>query len=94
MTMNNDNFNTNSSGDFSAHEWLRYTRHLQLPQIGVSGQKKLKRSNVLIIGAGGLGSPVALYLAAAGVGQITIVDGDYVDVTNLQRQIIVTTDQL
>lgn len=94
MTMNNDNFNTNSSGDFSAHEWLRYTRHLQLPQIGVSGQKKLKRSNVLIIGAGGLGSPVALYLAAAGVGQITIVDGDYVDVTNLQRQIIFTTDQV
>ncbi len=94
MTMNNDDSNKNSSGYFSSEEWLRYTRHLQLPQIGVSGQKKLKQSKVLIVGAGGLGSPVALYLAAAGVGHITIVDGDYVDVTNLQRQIIFTTDQV
>jgi molybdopterin/thiamine biosynthesis adenylyltransferase/rhodanese-related sulfurtransferase len=94
MTMNIDDSNKNSTGDFSSEEWLRYTRHLQLPQIGVSGQKKLKQSKVLIVGAGGLGSPVALYLAAAGVGQITIVDGDYVDVTNLQRQIIFTTDQV
>lgn len=94
MTTNNDVSSTNSSGDFSAQEWLRYTRHLQLPQIGVVGQKKLKGSRVLIVGAGGLGSPVALYLAAAGVGQITIIDGDHVDVTNLQRQIIFTTDQV
>lgn len=94
MTTNNDVADKHSSGDFSAEEWLRYTRHLQLPQIGVVGQKKLKRSRVLIVGAGGLGSPVALYLAAAGVGQITIIDGDHVDVTNLQRQIIFTTDQV
>ena len=92
--MNNDDVNNNLSGDFSSDEWLRYTRHLQLPQIGVSGQKKLKQSKVLIVGAGGLGSPVALYLAAAGIGQIIIVDGDHVDLTNLQRQIIFTTDQV
>jgi molybdopterin/thiamine biosynthesis adenylyltransferase/rhodanese-related sulfurtransferase len=94
MTTHNDVADKHFSGDFSAEEWLRYTRHLQLPQIGVTGQKKLKRSRVLIVGAGGLGSPVALYLAAAGVGQITIIDGDHVDVTNLQRQIIFTTDQV
>ena len=76
---------------FSSHEWLRYTRHLQLPNFGVAGQSKLKASHVLVVGAGGLGSPVCLYLAAAGVGHITIVDGDHVDITNLQRQIIFTT---
>ena len=80
--------------NFSGSEWLRYTRHLQLPQLGVAGQKRLKDSHVLIIGAGGLGSPVSLYLAAAGVGQITIVDGDQVDLTNLQRQIIFSTADL
>ena len=72
---------------FSEREWLRYTRHLQLPQLGVAGQRRLKNASVLIVGAGGLGSPVSLYLAAAGVGKITIVDGDSVDLTNLQRQI-------
>ena len=79
---------------FSDSEWLRYTRHLQLPQLGISGQKRLKASRVLIVGAGGLGSPVSLYLAAAGVGHITIVDGDTVDLTNLQRQILFTTDDI
>ncbi|MGH1484975.1 MAG: molybdopterin-synthase adenylyltransferase MoeB [Cellvibrionaceae bacterium] len=83
-----------SSMNFSGSEWLRYTRHLQLPQFGVAGQKRLKDSRVLIIGAGGLGSPVSLYLAAAGVGHITIVDGDQVDLTNLQRQIIFSTDEV
>lgn len=73
---------------FSSNEWLRYTRHIQLPQIGPEGQTRLKQSTVLIIGCGGLGSPVALYLAAAGVGHIILVDGDSVDVTNLQRQIL------
>lgn len=69
-------------------EILRYSRHLILPEVGMEGQKKLKAARVLCIGAGGLGSPLALYLAAAGVGTIGIVDFDVVDVTNLQRQII------
>lgn len=79
---------------FSPSEWLRYTRHLQLPQVGVEGQLRLKRARVLIVGAGGLGSPVSLYLAAAGLGHITIIDGDKIDLTNLQRQILFTTEQV
>jgi molybdopterin-synthase adenylyltransferase len=70
---------------------LRYSRHILLPKIGYEGQEKLSLSHVLIIGAGGLGSPVALYLAAGGVGHLTICDFDTVDLTNLQRQIIHTT---
>lgn len=66
---------------------LRYSRHILLNDIGVEGQEKLLTSHALVIGAGGLGSPVALYLGTAGVGQITIVDNDVVDLTNLQRQI-------
>jgi adenylyltransferase/sulfurtransferase len=66
---------------------LRYSRHILLPQVDIEGQEKLLASHALIIGAGGLGSPVALYLAASGVGRITIADGDVVDLTNLQRQI-------
>src|SRR5213083_1601812 len=69
-------------------ELLRYSRHLILPDVGVPGQEKLKAARVLLIGAGGLGSPVALYLAAAGVGTLGLVDFDNVDVTNLQRQIL------
>ena len=69
----------------------RYARHLILKGVGVKGQKRLLASSVLIIGAGGLGSPIALYLAAAGVGHIGLVDGDTVDLSNLQRQIIHTT---
>ncbi len=68
-------------------ELLRYSRHILLNEIGIEGQEKLLASRVLIIGAGGLGSPVALYLGTAGVGHITIVDNDVVDTTNLQRQI-------
>ncbi|MDQ3195203.1 MAG: HesA/MoeB/ThiF family protein [Burkholderiales bacterium] len=67
---------------------LRYSRHILLPQIGIEGQQKLLASHALVIGAGGLGSPIALYLAASGVGTITICDGDTVDLTNLQRQIV------
>ncbi len=72
----------------------RYSRHIILQQIGGTGQEKLLSSKVLIIGAGGLGSPAALYLAAAGVGMIGIVDGDKVDLTNLQRQVIHATGDL
>src|SRR5438132_13622956 len=72
-------------------EIKRYSRHLILPEVGLEGQKKLKAAKVLCIGAGGLGSPVALYLAAAGVGTLGIVDFDVVDYTNLQRQIIHST---
>ncbi len=72
-------------------EILRYSRHLIMPDVGMDGQQKLKAARVLCIGAGGLGSPLALYLAAAGVGTLGIVDFDVVDYTNLQRQIIHTT---
>ncbi|MBZ0306030.1 MAG: molybdopterin-synthase adenylyltransferase MoeB, partial [Anaerolineae bacterium] len=72
----------------SKEEILRYSRHLIMPEVGIEGQKKLKAAKVLLIGTGGLGSPVSLYLAAAGVGNIGIVDYDVVDFTNLQRQVI------
>jgi sulfur-carrier protein adenylyltransferase/sulfurtransferase len=75
-------------------EVLRYSRHLLLPEVGVEGQRKLKAARVLAIGAGGLGSPLSLYLAAAGVGTIGIVDFDVVDLTNLQRQIVHGTSTL
>ncbi|HEV2149344.1 MAG TPA: molybdopterin-synthase adenylyltransferase MoeB [Longimicrobiaceae bacterium] len=72
----------------SGAETLRYARHLILPEVGPAGQRKLKGSRVLLVGAGGLGSPVALYLAAAGVGTLGMVDFDVVDATNLQRQVL------
>ena len=75
-------------------EVLRYSRHLLLPEVGIEGQRKLKAARVLTIGAGGLGSPLSLYLAAAGVGTIGIVDFDVVDLTNLQRQIVHGTSTL
>lgn len=70
------------------NQLLRYSRHILLPQIGIEGQQKLMDSHALIVGAGGLGSPVALYLGAGGVGRLTICDFDKVDLTNLQRQVI------
>ncbi len=73
--------------DMTDDDLLRYSRHLLLDDIGIEGQARLGAAHVLVIGAGGLGSPVALYLGSAGVGHITIVDGDRVDLTNLQRQI-------
>jgi molybdopterin/thiamine biosynthesis adenylyltransferase len=74
--------------ELSQDEILRYSRHLILPDVGIAGQRKLKAAKVLLIGAGGLGSPLALYLAAAGVGHIGLVDFDVVDFTNLQRQVL------
>ncbi|MDE3057087.1 MAG: molybdopterin-synthase adenylyltransferase MoeB [Bacteroidota bacterium] len=78
----------------SKEELLRYSRHLLIPEVGLTGQKKLKAAKVLVIGAGGLGSPVSMYLAAAGVGTIGIVDFDVVDATNLQRQILHSTNDV
>jgi len=84
---------SSSSGpaNLSKEEILRYSRHLIMPEVALEGQQRLKAARVLCIGAGGLGSPVALYLAAAGVGTLGLVDFDVVDYTNLQRQIIHTT---
>jgi adenylyltransferase/sulfurtransferase len=73
---------------------LRYSRHILLPQIGIEGQDKLRAAHTLIVGLGGLGSPAAIYLAAAGVGALTICDGDTVDLTNLQRQIMHRNDAI
>src|SRR5947199_6402105 len=72
----------------SKEEILRYSRHLIMPEVGMEGQLKLKSAKVLLIGTGGLGAPLGLYLAAAGVGRIGLVDFDVVDFTNLQRQVI------
>lgn len=80
------------AGTFSGEELERYARHITLREVGGPGQKKLKQAKVLVVGAGGLGSPVLLYLAAAGVGRIGVIDHDEVDLSNLQRQII-HTDQ-
>lgn len=76
------------TAELSHDEILRYSRHLLIPEVGLEGQKKLKASSALVIGTGGLGSPVALYLAAAGIGRIGLVDFDVVDESNLQRQVI------
>jgi adenylyltransferase/sulfurtransferase len=74
--------------NLSSHEVARYSRHLIMPEVGLDGQKRLKAASVLLIGAGGLGSPLGLYLAAAGIGRIGLVDFDVVDFSNLQRQIL------
>lgn len=80
--------------NLTPEQYIRYSRHLILPEIGEEGQKKLLQAKVLIIGAGGLGSPLGLYLAAAGVGTIGLVDFDVVDLSNLQRQILHTHDEI
>ena len=76
------------AGELTVDEVRRYSRHLIIPDVGMTGQKRLKNAKVLVVGAGGLGSPALLYLAAAGVGTLGIIDFDVVDESNLQRQII------
>ena len=80
--------------ELTREQILRYSRHLIMPEVGIEGQRKLKDAGILLIGAGGLGSPLGLYLAAAGVGRLGIVDFDVVDFTNLQRQIIHRTEDV
>src|SRR2546430_2560289 len=77
----------NPSASLSNEEILRYSRHLIMPEVGMEGQLKLKNAKVLLIGTGGLGAPLGLYLAAAGIGKLGLVDFDVVDFTNLQRQV-------
>src|SRR5271155_350881 len=77
-----------AQASLSSQEVARYSRHLIMPEVGMDGQKRLKAASVLLIGAGGLGSPLGLYLAAAGVGRIGLVDFDVVDFSNLQRQVL------
>lgn len=88
----------NSNGAFrfawDADKTQRYRRHILLDEIGIEGQERIAASNVLIVGAGGLGSPVITYLAAAGVGHICVVDGDIVELSNLQRQVVFSTSDL
>ncbi|WP_372613142.1 HesA/MoeB/ThiF family protein [Aquicoccus sp.] len=85
-----DETRTEAQGPFAPGELNRYARHVVLRELGGPGQKKLKKSKVLVIGAGGLGSPVLLYLAAAGVGRIGVIDDDVVEASNLQRQVVHT----
>lgn len=85
---------TRSATELDDARLLRYSRHILLDEISVEGQTKIATSHALIIGAGGLGSPVALYLAASGIGTLTIVDDDVVELTNLQRQILHTADRI
>jgi adenylyltransferase/sulfurtransferase len=80
--------NTNNDITLSAEQMRRYSRHLSLPEVGLNGQKKIRATSVLCIGAGGLGSPIAMYLAAAGIGRLGIVDFDAVEFSNLQRQVL------
>ncbi len=80
--------------EFSEDEIQRYSRHILLPEVGGLGQAKLRAARILVVGAGGLGSPLVLYLAAAGIGTIGVVDADVVELSNLQRQVAHTTDRI
>ena len=80
--------------EFTEDQLQRYARHIVLPEVGGVGQARLIQASVLVIGAGGLGTPLLLYLAAAGVGTIGVVDDDAVDLSNLQRQVIHATDRI
>lgn len=80
--------------DFTEIELERYSRHILLPEVGAIGQAKLRAASVLVVGAGGLGAPMILYLAAAGVGRVGVIDDDDIEISNLQRQVIHTTDRI
>ena len=84
----------NNLMNFTKKQIDRYSRQIILKKIGASGQKKLNESNVLVVGAGGLGSPIAIYLAAMGIGKIGIIDKDKVEISNLTRQIIFSTSDI
>src|SRR5437867_7686195 len=89
MSVTTDSFATRAERlNLTPQEVARYSRHLIMPEVGMEGQKRLKAASILLVGAGGLGSPLGLYLAAAGVGRIGIVDFDVVDFSNLQRQVL------
>ncbi len=92
MTTRRSNCARTASAALDDEQLLRYSRHILLPEIGVEGQEKLLAARALVIGAGGLGSPAAYYLASAGIGTLVLADGDTVDLTNLQRQILHTTE--
>jgi adenylyltransferase/sulfurtransferase len=94
LTLDNPPARSRTTPTLEREELLRYGRHLLLPEVAIDGQRKLKAARVLIIGAGGLGSPAALYLAAAGIGTIGLVDFDIVEVTNLQRQLLYGTGDI
>ena len=94
MQDKNTTSNQITDGSLTSEQKARYARHLMLPQVGESGQEKINSTSVLVVGAGGLGSPVLMYLAAAGIGRIGIVDDDFVDITNLQRQVIHSTSSV
>ena len=87
------NFKTGNK-KYSLEEYTRYSKHLILPKVQLEGQERLKKARILCIGAGGLGSPAIMYLAACGVGEIGIVDNDIVDLSNLQRQVIYTVNDI
>ena len=80
--------------NFTDEQITRYSRHILLPEVGGKGQKKIAQAKILIVGAGGLGSPAAFYLAAAGVGTLGLIDSDLVDLSNLQRQVIHQTPDI
>jgi adenylyltransferase/sulfurtransferase len=82
------------TGELTPKEIERYSRHLVIPEVGLEGQQKLKNAKVLMIGAGGLGSPIGMYLAAAGIGTLGIIDFDTVSYSNLQRQILFSTNDV
>jgi len=90
----NGTVNKNKSTDLIDEDLLRYNRHILLDEIDISGQILLKQKHVMLVGLGGLGSPVAMYLASSGIGEISIIDDDVVELTNLQRQIMYTTDDI